>query len=393
MVISKSLPVIYESCLSNLFVVNFNSFPAPIFLVRFILFEIKFNSSFEKITPLVLSFSKLSLFITAFPTATISFLFFKLWEFILLSLEKIILLFSIPFIFNSKIFVAWILPLFTKLPSFFKFLFLMVISLTPSTFPLFVIVSPINVIFNAWTSELFFNIPLFTTILFVAINLSVFSNLPVSIFIFFAINSLLFLISFEFITISSLDWIFPLFIKFLFWLIFILPTDKILPLFLKSVTFKSFFPVEYRCPIFTKYFAVIELTAFATILLLFFRLFVVIFILFPISSLFSISSEFIVISLLDWIFLLFIKFLFWLIFILPTDKILPLFLKSVTFKSFFPVEYIIPLFTRFLAVISILAVVAIFVLLFNLSVTIFKFFAVSSLFSILLLFKLIFLSE
>ena len=341
----------------------------------------------------MLSFSKLSLFITAFPVDTISFLFFKLWEFILLSLEKIILLFSIPFIFNSKIFVAWILPLFTKLPSFFKFLFLIVISLTPSTFPLFVIVSPINVIFEAWTSELFFNISLFTTILFVATNLSVFSNLPVSIFIFFAINSLLFLISFEFITISSLDWIFPLFIKFLFWLIFILPTDKILPLFLKSVTFKSFFPVEYRCPIFTKSFAVIELSAFATILLLFFRLFVIIFILFPISSLFSIFSEFIVISLLDWIFLLFIKFLFWLIFIFPTDKILPLFLKSVTFKSFFPVEYIIPLFTRFLAVISILAVVAIFVLLFKLSVTIFKFFAVSSLFSILLLLKLTFLSE
>lgn len=53
MVISKSLPVIYESGLSNLFVVNFNSFPAPIFLVRSILFEVIFNSSFEKITPSV----------------------------------------------------------------------------------------------------------------------------------------------------------------------------------------------------------------------------------------------------------------------------------------------------------------------------------------------------
>ena len=53
MVISKSLPVIYESGLSNLFVVIFNNFPAPIFVVRFILLEIKFNSSFEKITPSV----------------------------------------------------------------------------------------------------------------------------------------------------------------------------------------------------------------------------------------------------------------------------------------------------------------------------------------------------
>ena len=191
----------------------------------------------------------------------------------------------------------WILLLFIKLPSFFKFLFLIVTSLTANISPLFVIASPSKIIFDAWISELLFNTPLFTIILFVAINLSVLSSLSVSIFTFFPISSLLFLISFEFINISSLDWIFPSFIIFLFWLILILPIDRILPLFNKSTAFKSISSDECIIPLFTKVFVIIFCLSVVNIFVLLSNLSATISNLFAVSSLFSILLAINLISL------------------------------------------------------------------------------------------------
>ena len=249
-------------------------------------------------TPLVLSFSKISLSITAFPLVTISFLLLKfLLSIFNLFLEKTIPLFLISLIFIFKILFDWILLLFIRVPSFFKFLFLIVTSLTANTSPLFVIVSPTNIIFDAWISELLFNTPLFTIILFVAINLSVFSSLSVSIFTFFPISSLLFLISFEFINISSLDWIFPSFIIFLFWLILILPIDRIFPLFNKSTAFKSISSDEYIIPLFTKVFVIIFCLFAVNIFVLLSSLSATISNFFAVSSLFSILLAINLISL------------------------------------------------------------------------------------------------
>ena len=191
----------------------------------------------------------------------------------------------------------WILLLFIKLPSFFKFLFLIVTSLTANISPLFVIASPSKIIFDAWISELLFNTPLFTIILLVAINLSVLSSLSVSIFTFFPISSLLFLISFEFINISSLDWIFPSFIIFLFWLILILPIDRIFPLFNKSTSFKSISSDEYIIPLFTKVFVIIFCLFAVNIFVLLSNLSATISNFFAVSSLFSILLAINLISL------------------------------------------------------------------------------------------------
>ena len=205
--------------------------PAPIFVVRFILFEVKFSSPFEKMTPLVLSFSKISLSIWTFPIATISFLLFKLLDFI--------------------------------------------------------------------------------------------SNL------FLENTVLLFTISFEFINIFSLDWIWLLFVNFWFWLIDIFPTDKIFPSFVRFLTFKSLLPElvispellrlwftifvslpERIFPLFVNVLLLISKVSFATNLFVLFILseFICVFLSATISPAFSIFLEFISILFLAWISAIFFKF-------------------------------------------------------------------------------------